>query len=199
MKVRISTIAVIGSAILYLFATVSIFLFWGVKTPISYFLHLMAIGLLVLTGLLSSKRPMFLGGLGGFFFVTLVNNIFFTYNQAGELGAFFSNFFPLNLITEGGQVHNFFFDLQLIALIAGRATHFFSKEITFPSGGTTQSSTTAAGGPIQSAPTNRGPARSNTNIEGDAVVQVQKLAELRKQGLINDEEFEVKKKQILGL
>ena len=200
MKVRISTLSILASAVLYFFATISVFLFWGARSPISFFLHLIAIGLLVLAGLFSSKLPLFLGGLGGFYFVTLVNSLFLSWNEAGTLGAFFSNFLPINLISEGGPVSNFFFDLQLIALIAGIATHFYySKEITIPMGGAAQSLAAPFARPIQATSINRGPVRSNTNIEGDAIAQVQKLGELRKQGLITDEEFEIKKKQILGL
>ena len=198
MKVRISMISILASAVLYFFATISVFLFVGARSSFAFFLHLIAIGLLVLIGLFSSNLLVFLGGLGGFFFITLVNSMFFSYG--GEsLGAFFSNFLPVNLIAQGGEASNFFFDLQLIALYAGIATHFISKEITIPMGGATQSLAAPFARPIQATSINRAPVRSNTNIEGDAVAQVQKLGELRKQGLITDEEFEIKKKQILGL
>ena len=51
----------------------------------------------------------------------------------------------------------------------------------------------------QTPPLQRPVTRTSVGIEGDAIVQVQKLGELLKQGLITQDEFDTKKKQILGL
>lgn len=192
-------IAVFASAALYFLGTLGILLFRGAP-PISYLFHLVSVALLALAAIFSSKRPAFLGVIAAFYFVTLINTILYTWSDWGIIGKFLSNFLPLNLALDGGELVNFFFDLQLIALIVGIATHFIFGDSAIAGESSSQISANPVGKTIYQAPSvARVSTRAYSNIEGDAVVQVQKLGELRKQGLITDEEFEFKKKQILGL
>ena len=200
MKIRISTIVMIASAGLYFLGTVAYWLFWGTKGgPISYFLDLVAMALLVLSGLFSNKRPLFLGGVAAFFFVTLVNTLLFNWNFNGYIIGVLTNFLPLNFLLATGGIANIFFDLQLITLIVGITFHFIPKEFSIPSFSGQPAAAGIPRNPNQAATFNRPVNRSYSNIDGDAVVQVQKLGDLLQQGLITEEEFQTKKKQILGL
>lgn len=53
-----------------------------------------------------------------------------------------------------------------------------------------------ANAPVQSAPAQPVVAPSNTN---DTVEQIKKLAELRDQGILTEEEFSAKKAKLLGI
>ena len=189
MKIRLPGILILVSSLLYLISSIFRVIYGYGITNVSLLVSLMSIGILAVAGILSSKKNLLLILVGAYFALNLFDVLFFDWYASGLLREFITNFLPLNYLLGQWVFYEFVQDLHLLALIAGIVLTFVMKEPVASSGPR----------PAQAQPLQRNFQRPTSNIEGDAVVQVQKLGELLKQGLITEEEFQFKKKQILGL
>jgi hypothetical protein len=189
MKIKLPGILILVSSLLYLISSIFRVIYGYGYQPVSILVSLMSIGILAVAGILSSKKNLLLILVGAYFALNLFDELFFDWYGSSLLLEFLTNFLPLNFLLGYHMFYEFTQDLHLLVLIAGIVLTFVMKEPVASS----------VPRPAQAQPLQRNFQRSTSNIEGDAVVQVQKLGELLKQGLITEEEFQFKKKQILGL
>lgn len=189
MKIKVPGILILVSSLLYLISSIFRVIYGYGFHPVSMLVSLMSIGILAVAGIFSSKKNLILILVGAYFALNLFDVLFFDWYGSGLLFGFITNFLPLNYLLGFQVFYEFVQDLHLLVLIAGIVLTFVMKEPVASSGPR----------PAQAQPLQRNFQRPSSNIEGDAVVQVQKLGELLKQGLITEEEFQFKKKQILGL
>jgi hypothetical protein len=189
MKIRLPGVLILVSSFLYLISSIFRLVYGFGFEPISMLIALISIGILAVAGLLASNKNMLLILVGAYFALNLFDVLFFDWFRSNLLIGFITNFLPLNYLLVNGAFYALVQDLHLLVLFAGIVLTFVMKE---PLGST-------GSRPTQAQPPQRSFQRPTSNIEGDAVVQVQKLGELLKQGLITEEEFQFKKKQILGL
>ena len=189
MKIKLPGILILVSSLLYLISSIFRVIYGYGFSPISMLVSLISIGILAVAGILSSKKNLLLILVGAYFALNLFDALFLDWYGYSLLSGFITNFLPLNYLLGRQVFYEFVQDLHLLVLIAGIVLTFVMKEPVASSGPR----------PAQAQPLQRTFQRPSSNIEGDAVVQVQKLGELLKQGLITEEEFQFKKKQILGL
>jgi len=191
VKIKVPGILILVSAFFYLFATITReFNGWGIGA-ISTIIALLSIALLVVGGLLASNKNLFLVLIGAYLAMNLIDGLFFDWYQQGLLVAILGTFLPVNLLLGVQSNTELILDIHLIILLTGFIMNLVS---------TTSRTNSHSIAPTYQAPlTQRPVVRASVGIEGDAIVQVQKLGELLKQGLISQDEFDTKKKQILGL
>ena len=191
MKIKVPGILILVSAFFYLFATIiRVFNGWGIGA-ISTIIALLSIALLVVGGLLASNKNLFLVLIGAYLALNLVDALFFDWYQQGLLVAILGTFLPVNLLLGLQSNTELILDIHLIILLTGFIMNLVST--------TSRTNSHSIAPPYQAPLTQRPAVGASVGIEGDAFVQVQKLGELLKQGLISQDEFDTKKKQILGL
>jgi|LauGreDrversion4_2_1035121.scaffolds.fasta_scaffold118575_4 hypothetical protein len=189
MKLRAPGVLILVSALFYLFATVFRMLDgWGF-TLASIVIALFTIALLIVSAILSANKNLFLILIGAYLAINILDVFFFDWYQRGLLPTLIGTVLPLNLVLGVQSNSELILDIHLVLLIAGVILRLISKD----------SESVIQTRSHQTPPLQRPVTRTSVGIEGDAIVQVQKLGELLKQGLITQDEFDTKKKQILGL
>lgn len=189
MKIKVPGILIFISTFFYLLSVIfPVIEDWGISF-ITILISLISIGLLIAAAIASSKKNLMFIFVGIFVIINILDALFFSWY--GGLFNAISTFLPLNYISGYGRFFAIFADIHVILLMSAVILSLVGKESQTKA----QPVPHTYNEPIAPRPV----ARTSVGIEGDAIAQVQKLGELLKQGLITQDEFEVKKKQILGL
>lgn len=200
MKIKLPGILILISAFFYLIAIIFSFIFEnfvyfvaGFLGYVSLIVDVVSVPLLITAGLIASKRKVF-GVLLGVYAFLLIIQIISSYIYFGWSNVILNIFLPINFISSVSFATPYFpaifWDFHIITLFIGAVLNFVLK---------VDVASIEKRSPLTAPQTYRPPALGRVNLEGDAVSQIQRLAELLKEGLLTQGEFEAKKKQILGL